>query len=353
MIVDEQVTSTIGIRKELEILTRINEVAKSINSTLELPEIIDAAIRELPKLLNANKCSLFLYNPTSEELTMAAHNHYDLDQNLDLRISIHSSQLLGQAVKQGRSILIRDIEKEFGLKNRSKYKSKSSMITLLQSGDKLLGVININDKIDGTEFDEWDFSIALNINEHLATAISNAQLFAQTRRLSITDGLTDLYNHRYFQETLEREVVRSNRYHKPLALLMLDIDFFKKVNDTYGHLSGDMVLQSISNLLKNLLRRSDLPCRYGGEEIAVILTDTDFKNAILTAERIRQAVEQLEIVNEGGSVIRITVSIGVTAYVPNLSKQKMIEQADLALYEAKHSGRNRVCSRETTEGPRA
>ena len=245
----------------------------------------------------------------------------------------------------GKSILIKDIEEEFGLKNRAKYASKSSMITRLQSGDKLLGMININDKQDGSEFNDWDFAIAQSVNEHLATAISNANLFSQTRRLSITDGLTDLYTHRYFQETMDREISRSIRYKKPLSLLLVDIDHFKKVNDTYGHQAGDYVLQGLAKIMRKMFRQSDYSCRYGGEEFTVILTDTDLESACLGGERLRKELEK-HVFRFGESDIPVTISIGASAFKEGMSKQKIIEDADQALYRAKRDGRNRVYKTE-------
>lgn len=334
--------SSLSLSNELERLTEINELAKQINSTLELSQIIQHTIKGLPKLLHADKCTIFLFDPKEEELELAAHNHYDMDRKMDIRISVHSSKLISQVFQMGHSVLIRDIEKEFGVKNRSKYRSKSSMITLLQSGENILGIININDKSDGTEFNEWDFSMAQNINEHLATAISNAKLFSQTRRLSITDGLTDLFTHRYFQETLEREISRSTRYKKPLALMMVDIDHFKKVNDTYGHQAGDYILQGLASMMKEQFRQSDFACRYGGEEFAIILTDTTHERGIASAERLRETMEK-NVFKFADQEIHVTISIGLSGYEEGMHKQVMIEKADKALYKAKRDGRNQVC----------
>ncbi len=329
------------ISKELETLTRINEVAKKLNSTLELSQIIKHTISELPAFLTAGKCSIFLYDPDREELVMAAHNHYDLDRKMDIRISIHDNSIINHAVRKGHSLLIKDIEKEFGLKNRSKYKSKSSMITLLKSGDKLLGIININDKQDSEDFNDWDLAIAENINEHLATAISNAQLFAQTRRLSITDGLTGLYTHRYFQEILERELARARRYGLPLSLIMIDIDHFKKVNDTYGHQAGDCVLNSLAAMTRRTLRRSDYACRYGGEEFSVVLCETDAEAAMITANRLLAAIRETEV-PFNKEILKVTASLGLCTMVEGLSKTRMVEIADRALYRAKREGRDRA-----------
>ena len=334
---------------ELDVLQRINSLVKQINSTLELSQIVRNTINGLPELLLAEKCSIFLYDSEREELWLAAHNHGDMDHGVEIRISIHSNQLIARAVQMGQSILITDIEKQFGLKNRQKYKSKSSMITILRSTEQFLGIINVSDKSDGTEFSERDFSVAMNINEHLAMAISNAQLFAQTRRLSITDGLTDLYTHRFFQETLSREIIRAKRYKKPLALMMVDIDYFKRVNDTFGHQAGDCVLQALAHAMLTLLRRSDFACRYGGEEFGVILTETDLPSAVLGAERLRSAAESLAVPFAGRDV-RFTISIGVSALSEGLlEKAEMIEMADRALYQAKREGRNRIVAADIDE----
>lgn len=334
---------------ELGVLQQINSLVKQINSTLELSQIVRNTINGLPELLKAEKCSIFLYDPEREELWLAAHNHGDMENGVEIRISVHSNQLIARAVQMGQSILITDIEKQFGLKNRQKYKSKSSMITILRSTEQFLGIINISDKADGSEFTERDFSVAMNINEHLAMAISNAQLFAQTRRLSITDGLTDLYTHRFFQETLSREIIRAKRYKKPLGLIMVDIDYFKRVNDTFGHQAGDCVLQALAHLMLTLLRRSDFACRYGGEEFGVILTETDLDSAVLGAERLRAAAENLAIPFAGRD-IRFTISIGVSALSEEAGeKAEMIEMADRALYRAKHEGRNRVVAADVEE----
>ncbi len=334
---------------DLAMLNHINQLARGFNSTLEMSEIIQHAIGALPQMLNAGKCSIFLYEPETNEMVMAAHNHKDINfgnEDDEIRISLDEDQILTRVIKQDKSLLIKDIEKELGIENRSKYSSKSSIITLLKLGENLLGVINVNDPIGRESFDEKDFSILLNINEHLATAISNAKLFLHTKKLAITDGLTGLYVHRYFQEVLEKEIIRSERYQNRLSLLMIDIDHFKKVNDTYGHQTGDAVLKDLSKILRQHLRRSDYACRYGGEEMTLILTQTPLDGAMLTAERIRERIEKNPIVYNDQS-IKVTVSIGVSEHVVGESRPKIIEKADKALYQAKDTGRNKVCTLQT------
>jgi two-component system, cell cycle response regulator len=172
------------------------------------------------------------------------------------------------------------------------------------------------------------------------------ELIESNRRLellSITDGLTKLNNHRHFQEELVRAFEESQRYERPLSLAMIDIDFFKKVNDTYGHAVGDEVLKAVASLYMESVRSSDLVARYGGEEFAVMMPETELEDGITFAEKIRALVESSSIETQAGP-LKITVSIGV-ASVPlsrvNNSKE-LIVAADRALYRAKKNGRNQV-----------
>ena len=164
------------------------------------------------------------------------------------------------------------------------------------------------------------------------------------REIAVKDSLTGLFNHRYFQELLEREIYRAERYARPLSLLMIDIDHFKKVNDTYGHPKGDMVLQEIGELLRKSIRGSDTAARYGGEEFAIVLPETEMNGAMALAERVRKTVEKLEVkIYE--HTITVTISIGLTTYNPataKKSKAEIIEAADRALYNSKEAGRNRL-----------
>ena len=161
--------------------------------------------------------------------------------------------------------------------------------------------------------------------------------------LSITDGLTKLHNHRYFQDEVARAFEESQRYQRPLSLAMIDIDFFKKINDTYGHAVGDDVLKRSAALYRDSVRSTDLVARYGGEEFAVMMPETELVDGITFAEKIRSLVEETPMETQAGPV-QVTVSIGV-ASVPQSrihTAKELIVAADKALYRAKRSGRNQV-----------
>ena len=168
--------------------------------------------------------------------------------------------------------------------------------------------------------------------------------------LSITDGLTKLYNHRHFQDELARAFEESARYQRPLSLAIIDLDFFKKVNDTYGHAIGDEVLKAVAQMFQASIRSTDLAARYGGEEFAVMMPETDLDDGIAFAEKIRSLVETTSIETQAGS-ISVAVSIGVsTVPHPKIhSAKELIVSADKALYRAKKGGRNQVQSEKRSE----
>jgi two-component system cell cycle response regulator len=177
-----------------------------------------------------------------------------------------------------------------------------------------------------------------------------SRLIEQNKRIEILnerathDGLTKLTNYQRFQEVLDEEMYRSKRYKFPLTLLMVDLDHFKKVNDTMGHLAGDYVLRETAELLKKSLRKSDVAARYGGEEFAVLLPETPQEGALILAERLREKLASMQF-NYGEHAIFVTMSIGIAAHSPKTdsSNADLIKKADTALYRAKEEGRNRCC----------
>lgn len=178
------------------------------------------------------------------------------------------------------------------------------------------------------------------LGNQASTSIANARFHAEIERLAITDGLTGLFNHRHFQERLSQEFSRLERFSEPLSILILDIDHFKEINDTYGHPVGDSVLKGVADVIKKTIRNIDIPARYGGEEFAVIILGTGSHGALNMAERLRKAVMNRTFSAEN-KTFKVTISIGIST-CPNDGKRKeeLIEKADKALYQAKKSGRN-------------
>jgi len=203
----------------------------------------------------------------------------------------------------------------------------------------LIGVFGMLSK--QTEFlDSRQISLVEVMCNQASTSIANAKMHAEIERLATTDGLTGLNNHRIFQQKLTEELKRSERHKAPLSLLLIDIDYFKKVNDTYGHPVGDLVLKGVSKILQHEIRDIDIAARYGGEEFVVILPGTDSISARNIAERLRKEI-MAETFTSGGRNLKVTVSIGIaTVPAEARTKEELIEKTDQALYHAKHNGRN-------------
>lgn len=176
---------------------------------------------------------------------------------------------------------------------------------------------------------------------------------AALARLSITDGLTGLNNHRHFQDELLRAFEEAERYSRPLSLALIDIDFFKKINDTYGHAAGDEVLREVSNLFTTSIRAADMAARYGGEEFTVMMPQTDLNDGVQVAEKIRELIGCHTFRTAAGE-IPVTVSIGVATFPRSRmrSARELLEAADKALYRAKRGGRNQVQVERRSEGLR-
>jgi diguanylate cyclase (GGDEF)-like protein len=205
-----------------------------------------------------------------------------------------------------------------------------------------VGVVSIARR--GDDFDDAEYELFAYLTGQAAVSIENVDLHEMVRIQAVTDELTGLYNLRHLHETLEGEIERSRRFGQPVGLMLLDIDDFKSVNDTFGHQQGDLVLIEVGRVLRALSRDIDEPARYGGEEMAVVLPQTDAAGAELLAERMRAAVAGIEIERlDGGGRLQVTASFGVASLPANArDKDALIAEADAALYRAKRAGKNRV-----------
>jgi diguanylate cyclase (GGDEF)-like protein len=205
-----------------------------------------------------------------------------------------------------------------------------------------VGVISI--VREGPNFNETERELFAYLVGQAAVSIENANLHETVQHQAVTDELTGLFNVRHFQESLDNEIERSRRFQSSVGLAMLDIDDFKRVNDTYGHQQGDLVLLEVARCLRALSRDIDEPARYGGEELAVILPQTDLGGAELLAERMRSAIAALHIKRlDGHGSLSVTASFGVSALPQSAGdKESLIAAADAALYRAKRAGKNRV-----------
>jgi diguanylate cyclase (GGDEF)-like protein len=202
-----------------------------------------------------------------------------------------------------------------------------------------LGLLVLEEPRDGEPFKDEEAAMLLELGAQIAVAIQNATLYA----MAVTDGLTGLFVRRYFDLRMAEAIATARRYGRSFALMMLDIDHFKRFNDTHGHQTGDLVLKQFASLLKRNTRSSDICCRYGGEEMAIILPETGIDEAAVLANKLCNKIRRQEFQGMGLEPLSVTASIGVAAFRDAFGTAgDMVAAADSALYEAKELGRNRV-----------
>jgi len=207
-----------------------------------------------------------------------------------------------------------------------------------------VGLLVVDDTREAHTFLEDEVSLISSLANQAVLAIENARLYLQVKEQAITDGLTGLYNHRYFQLRFSEEFAHCLRYGNDLAVIMLDIDHFKQYNDTYGHIAGDLALKEIANLARVSVRENDMVARYGGEEFVIILPMTNLEGAKIVAERIRESVKNCKFLGDlNAPQVTITVSLGISAFASrHENRELLLREADIALYRSKETGRDQA-----------
>ena len=220
-----------------------------------------------------------------------------------------------------------------------------------EDGGQVIGIVSV--ARGDRAFTDGERELFAYLTNQASVSVENVDLHETVQRQAVTDELTGLFNHRRFQEVMTAEVERARRYGHELGLIMLDIDNFKSVNDTYGHLQGDMVLREVARVLRQSSRDVDEPARYGGEEMAVALPLTDLEGAYQFADRVRRRIEALELpLVDGDGFFKVTASFGAAslATADGATKSSLVAAADGALYEAKRAGKNRTVRASSTAG---
>jgi diguanylate cyclase (GGDEF)-like protein len=321
------------LRKSVKELSAIAKIAEASISTLNLEKLLEVSLEAAAKALHAHSGSIFLSRNDQLKLAKTFNlkiKPYTISQKNE------SGSEIAQLVKKEKKYLHLVNPLPPGFKSLHPEITDSLVLPLLAKED-FIGILCLNNQTP-RKYTESEIRTAFTIANELALAIKTTLLHQETLEKSLTDQLTGLRNHAYFWERLEEEVKRARRSKKPLSILIFDLDNFKVLNDTYGHLKGDEILKEVGKAVKETIRGSDIPARYGGDEFAVIMPETKVENSVRLAKRLAARINQLRYGN-----LSLTLSIGLASYPEHgKSAVELIEQADLALYSVKRQGKNDI-----------
>ncbi|HKJ30051.1 MAG TPA: sensor domain-containing diguanylate cyclase [Desulfuromonadales bacterium] len=327
-------------------LKGILNVAQIVVSSLDLDEVLQNILHSAMSVMDMPAGSVALYDANNYQLELHAHAGLsDKFVALD-RWRVKPGGLTHEILERGEVFIVDDTARADFFTNPLAIEEgiRSLIAVPLKIHKRTIGVLYLDD-FKSREFDAEKLELLSVLSSFATMSIDHARLYARTLQLACTDGLTGLYNHRQFKKTFIEEVARAKRYSKPLAVILLDVDDFKKFNDTYGHPNGDIVLQEMAVMLKELLRDCDSLFRYGGEEFVTLLPETPLAEAVKVAERIRIFVEteSPRFLTGITKTHGITVSVGVAALPDHGSDtQSLLQKVDDLMYQAKKDGKNKV-----------
>ncbi len=326
---------------------QLHTITRTISSSMELDTILSDLLRQTLEITGTDETRLGLLSADGNYI----HFQYGMNRSesflLDHKIPRDLKYLSWQIVDHRKGVILTKDQIEpldgFIVQDFLKLGAFEFMGVPVMSGLTVMGILGVFSKDSQRRFNQFDLTMMESIGSQAGIAIQNAHLFAEVNQLAVTDPLTHLYNRRYFFNLARVELERARRYSHQLSIIMLDIDLFKRVNDSFGHLAGDEVLVALSECVRNTLRQVDLAARYGGEEFVILLPETELDSATTTAKRLCEAIHDLQV-SYNGKFISVTVSVGVSSLENQVitDVSKMLDQADQAMYAAKEKGRNQV-----------
>ena len=315
----------------------VNRIATAIRSSLELPSILQTTVDEVGRALGAQYSALSVEGEHGQPSLTTCYFRDGVEEDDDSRDGLVSDMhAYGVRLRGRMKAYVQD-----GTSGANDPNSRPVAAVPVIYRERTMGVLMVSSDDPQRVWQENEILLMRTVADQVAVAVNHARLFQQMQQQALTDGLTGCFNRRFFEIQLERDLHLATRMRQPVSLIMLDVDRFKRVNDTHGHDAGDVALRIIAGALREEVRGVDTAARYGGEEFAVILPQAGMEGALLVAERLRARIETTEIAGLG----RITASFGVATFpLHATSRELLVTTADRALYQAKRTGRNRVCS---------
>lgn len=326
----------------------LSEMTHLFSSSLQVQETLDRMVSKSTEILGNTSFIVLIGEEVGAKLEASlAADRGSLVTMLKPVITVSPQciaiEVVADVLTRGEPVLTGDLDRA-ALPDQvqasvQQFSLKSILAAPIRTKDRVLGVFVSMSTAPRVLGDE-ELTLATELSNFTAIALENARLIAELQRSASTDPLTGLYNTRFFNEVLAREAARAERYDTPLSLLMIDVDGFKMVNDTHGHLVGNKVLTRIGEVLQESVRTADFVFRCGGDEFGVVLPETSLDGAVHAAEKILQKVEAAEVLPEAGCPENITVSIGISEYRRGSHFETLVAEADQALYASKNSSKN-------------
>jgi two-component system, cell cycle response regulator len=327
------------VRRSIE---RLGEV---LRSTHDLSKLLSVVLESAIAAVSARAGAVWLLAPSRTELALRVSRGLD-PATAEIRPALGEG-IAGTVAKTRRPLLVPSAA-EAPVAARWEPREPTVIAVPIESESQLLGVVVLYGRTMPNPFDAVDLDTVRSLARQAAVGVENVLLHQEAQRLSITDGLTSLWNYRYMNMRLAQEVERAIRFNRALSVLVIDIDHFKQINDRFGHQRGDAILAELANRVVSETRvQVDTVARYGGEEFVLILPETPLDGAVVVAEKVRERIGSTPFGGEGEEKIAVTVSIGIAVFPRHGTKpQSLVRAADQALYEAKGRGRDRVVTAE-------
>ena len=338
--------AVMSLKQKIQELQTLNEVVQAINSLLKPKEILRIIMEKTADLIRAEGWSVLLLDNEKQELVFEAVAGEAGQKLLGMRLKIGQG-VAGWVAQYGQSLIVPDVTKDqrfySGADEKTKFITKSILCVPMKIRNKIIGVVEVVNKIGGEPFTQADLEIFENLVAHVTIALENAKMYRKMEEASQIDDLTQLYNTRYCNQFLDNFLMERKGSRGLISLIFLDIDFFKLVDDNYGHLVGGETLRLVGKRLKKVVREGDIVVRYGGDEYIVVLPNTDKKTTAIIAERIRKEISKEPFYAFGNKKFNISITLGVASYPEDAkNRDELIGKADKAMYKGKLSGRDKV-----------
>jgi diguanylate cyclase (GGDEF)-like protein len=338
-------------------VTVFHELGKALTSSLQLDQVLRTIMEKINEVLRPDTWSLLLMDVDKGELYFQIATGKGAEALKDVRIKLGQG-LAGWVAQTGEVVVVPDTSKDSRffaqVDARTKMETRSIVAVPVRFRDHCLGVIELINCIGPDGFSPRDLALLEALADYAAIAIENARHVQRIHELTITDDCTSLYNARHLNFMLDTEIYRSHRYAFEFSLIFIDLDHFKMVNDTYGHLMGSKLLAEIGEAVKDKCRLIDLAFRYGGDEFVVLLPQTSKENALGVARRLHKLIREAVWLKEPGLNVHITASVGVASYPSDSrTKAELLHLADEAMYLVKNSTRDSVAAASLGVLPKA